>query len=200
MLIIDAFQLKFKESILELLQEERAKGYSESTQKYVALSLKYLATTFPDVGLAEFTGSPISAHSGDGKVFLNTFLLNAAIHAAYLDIYYPNEFHDQEKDPSPDRHAAAVMAWLNRYKPLQVRSSVCEDWAIFINSFLALHVGLTIKLKMTGKIGVAQELIAEIPNINDMIYVLHWRSPDFKYLTTLIQLIGGRSAKTTDKR
>ena len=132
----------------------------------------------------------MTTHKGK-VVFLNMFLLNTAIDAAYLDIYYPNEFHDQENGgPSPDRHAATVMAWLNRFKPLQIRAGVHEEWTSFINAFLALHVGLTIKLKMKKQMGAAQELISEIGKINDLVYMLHWRSPDYKQLTSIMQFIG----------
>lgn len=159
----------------------------------MGLALRYFANRFPELCLVEFMEPPPDGggeRPTDRKIFVNFFLLYAAIDAAYLDVYYPNEFHDQENGgPSAERHAAAVMAWLNRFRPIQVNAGVHEEWAPFINSFLALHVGLTIKMKMGARHGIAEELIEESGQLNDLIYMLHWRSPDYKQLTTLLQFV-----------
>ncbi|MBF0185534.1 MAG: hypothetical protein HQM06_14270 [Magnetococcales bacterium] len=191
MSVLDHLQFRFKAKLQEELQQSRAKAYSVEINGYACHSLRYLANSFPEIGLNPFKESqPPAEQAADEKIYLNLFLLQEAIEAAYLDLYYPNEFHDSEDGGfSAARHAAVVIAWLNRYKPLQVKQGVNETWAVFINSLFALHVGLSLLLRIRAMGGQACELIDESKRFNELIYVLHWRSPDYKQLTTLMQWI-----------
>ncbi len=118
-------------------------------------------------------------------------LLQTAIDAAWLDLNFPNEFHDQSKyGPSAARHGAVIMCWLNRFRPIQVCRNSRETWVTFINAFLALHVGFAVTWEMKDlALGNPLEVLMERPDLNDLIYMLQWRSPDFKQLTNILQFL-----------
>jgi hypothetical protein len=188
MSILEVLRFKFRPELGDRLVCAHAKQYSLEVDGYVANSLRWLAGTYPDIGLDGFTST--NGSLPPPKIYINHFLLHEAIDAAYLDLYFPNEFHVADNGSYSDaRHAAVVVAWLNRYKPLQVIAGIDETWVVFINALLSLHVGISILLQIRRLGGEAGELIIENDRVNDLIYLLHWRCPDYKQLTSLLQWI-----------
>ncbi|MBF0587620.1 MAG: hypothetical protein HQL53_00680 [Magnetococcales bacterium] len=190
----DAYKLRFNSSLKQKLQSDEARQYSRIIYEYIRLAIEDLTKRHPELGtLNGSQEKPLENCSGlssDIRFFFNIHLLQTAIDVAWLDLHYPNEFHDQSKSgPSAARQGAVIMCWLNRIRPVQVCRNINDSWVTFINPLLALHVGLSVTWEMKQLTGVPLEQLAERPEINDLLYMLQWRSPDFKQLTNILQLI-----------
>ncbi len=56
--ILDTLQLRFKDSIQDMLQGTDAREYSLLVQGHAACSLRYFANTFPELHFTEFMDDP----------------------------------------------------------------------------------------------------------------------------------------------
>jgi len=71
--------------------------------------------------------------------------------------------------PSTEKIGAAITAWTNRIKPIQLLEGSDDEKVIFINFFIALNAGMNIKWDLLGKHQIFDEIA--LKNIYPVIMV-----------------------------
>ena len=116
----------------------------------------------------------------------NISLAMSAIESAYVDLKRADNMHEMEDGPSPSQFAAALIAWLNRFRPVQVPEEADQDWLPFMNAIIALQAGLILKWQNEGIRTIPREIIEEGHYWEPLIYELMWRNPGYRELSTLL--------------
>lgn len=121
-----------------------------------------------------------------------------AIDSAYLDLVRDEAFHEYKNGPAPEKVAAGVTAWLNRFRPLSLADEPKQrnHKLLYVNPLWALMVGSSVRAayKFAGK----ETDVASTPStalseghrseVLEILYCLQWRNPGYRQLTTLFKL------------
>lgn len=164
--------LIFSERIRLKLDEDKAK---EFTRKVIEIVYKAHEKVIRDLPFA---------------TKFHSYLAVTAIQSAYLDVYHTAELHEMEDDaPSAEKKGAAVTCWINRFRPLQLVEQTTDYRCAFVNSTVALMSGLELIWSEKQKIGTPDEVLADTNRLNNLMYLLLWRNPSYKILSTMFELL-----------
>ncbi|MBF0622250.1 MAG: hypothetical protein HQL54_10040 [Magnetococcales bacterium] len=130
------------------------------------------------------------------KLDLSFSLLRPALENAYIDLYMDDGIHRLVDGPSPERKAAAIACWLNRFHPIQIIEDPETTHISLINPIFAVRVGLSIAYQMRHP-NYAEDIAVKAINpdilstnlANDLIYQMTWRNPGYHQLSLHFQLI-----------
>lgn len=116
--------------------------------------------------------------------------------SAFLDLCHADHFHELDGGPSANKTAAALAAWINQIKPIQILRLIDDVTAAEINARFALNIGIATKIVNENpayddeqSIAVAREIIEERERKARLIlYTLVWRNPTFRTLSSMFEL------------
>ncbi len=169
--VIDGYKPCYSQEIQRELSSNHAKDFVLRVAPYAKRIFLELEKHLPDTMVLEFS------------------LLGVALNSAYIEMFVATQLHELEGGPSPDKHAAAVASWINRIKPIQFPSGIARKEYVYLNSHFALLTGLLMKFGLEKRKGILHEVLAENKAINELIYVMVWRNPSYRELTTLFRFI-----------
>lgn len=182
--------LLFKDYGIIFSDKLREKIATPEAQKFTADSLKYCFRVFENIKMRL---PPTVVES----IRLDAYLHVMAVHSAYLDLWQSDNFHELEEGPSPSKKGAALTCWINRIKPIQLKNESGHSICGFLNAIFAFEVGWSVmahsKMKSIGEVDKICDHIRAVMKETDLdnlfVYTLVWRSPGFRELSTLFELI-----------
>lgn len=135
---------------------------------------------------------------------LNTTILTTAMESAYFDLRSTESIHLHDKGPSSSKFGAALACWIGRMKPIQFsdvsehslenanseKDMALKDMAL-VNAIFALVVGRCYKWHLRTGTQQAQVVsqVGRDDRMDEIIYHLAWRSPDFRELIPIFQYL-----------
>jgi hypothetical protein len=179
----------FKDYGLVFSDKQRRQLITDEAKKFTSDSLKYSFRVFENI-------KNRLPHELLSSIRLDYFFHTIAVHSAYLDLWQSDNFHTLQDGPSSSKKAAALTCWLNRIKPIQLVTDSEHPIRFFLNPIFALEVGWAVSahsgLQSTGVDGICdyiRDVMKETDLDNLLTYTLVWRTPGFRELSTLFELL-----------
>lgn len=163
--------LHFSEELQKILREDEARGFRGNAYRYCSDAYHSLAASLDP--------------SIRNLMRLDRYGLLTAIDSAYLDLKRSSDFHTYHVGPAPIRKAAALASWIGRLRPIQLRGASYSTHAFLANPLFSMMVGWSVLCQalMPAERSRALGRLKGHPLMDQMLYTVVWRAPDFRQLT-----------------
>jgi hypothetical protein len=170
-------RMHFSKKLKDLLDEEVAK-------KFIFAGLEVVYKQYDYWTLYN------ASNSNAMKTHINLYLITTALASAYIDLFYSQLIHDmQDGAPSYEKMAAAITAWINRIRPVQLLQSVNNEECSLVNASIAITTGLNIKWTGNKNEGNPWDVMRGNNKVNNLLHLLVKRSPCYWHLTPVFELL-----------